>query len=455
MDQILLTRHNPGAELPLVISARVECNTSDMQILANVLANSRRDLQWIKRCEPHERVAVICGSGPSIAYCAGDLWRMRDSKAHIFALNNAANWLYKAHEIVPDYQVIMDAQPRTTELIGPARTHLFASMVDPALFDMVPNPVLWHSTHGDLMVDEQEGFPQHDDDYCLIGSGITVGNTCLPLVYAMGYRTIHVFGMDSSHRGTQGHVMHQPINDGDPWLTVKLDGREFVCSFTMKLQAINFIPRARQLEAAGCKIHMHGDGYLPTLWRSTERALTEQEKYRQMWSQSEYSITSPGEQIAHRFVQLAQPKPGDVVADLGCGTGRGGWAIKAMTGCSVLYVDFVDHCVHNANGSFVQADLTQPIPLSADISYCCDVMEHIPPEQVDAVLENVCNVAPRAFFQISLIPDDMGELIGQKLHLSVHEADWWLQKLEFYGRILHWEDHGNSAIFYLETLPEE
>jgi len=449
MDEVLFSHQNEGCDAPLLMPLRIECNTSDEKILDNVLVNSRRSNRWVQQMPAHDRTAIVCGSGPSVADCIDEIKAL---KGDTFALNNAANWLWKQHRIIPDYQVIMDAQPKTVELIGPARTHLFASMVDPALFDAVPTAVLWHSSHGNLMVDEQENFPQPDHDYCLIGSGITVGNTAMALLFAMGYRKIHVFGMDSSHRDGQGHVLHQPMNDGDPTMMVRALGKDFLCSLTMKLQAENFIPRARQLELEGCEIHVHGEGYLPTLWRS--QPMTEQEKYRAIWDRPEYRLFSPGERIAQRFVDIAGPKCGQVIADLGCGTGRGGYAIKKMTGCSVVFVDFADNCIQNANGSFVQADLSQPIPLNADIAYCCDVMEHIPPDQVNAVLENVCNVAPRAFFQISLIPDDMGELIGAQLHLSVHTADWWLDRLVQFGRILHFEDHGDSAIFYLETLPE-
>jgi len=99
-------------------------------------------------------------------------------------------------------------------------------------------------------------------------------------------------------------------------------------------------------------------------------------------------------------------------------------------------------------------DPSKEIPVNADIGYCCDVMEHIPPEQVDDVLRNVCNVAPRIFFQIALFHDNMGAIIGQRLHLSVHTAFWWLRKLQDYGRVLHFEDHGATAIYYLTTQGE-
>jgi SAM-dependent methyltransferase len=448
MEQIFFTKQNPEAETPLVLSAAVECNTTDERILSNVLINAKKASNWLARCPEHDRVAVICGSGPSLADCVQDI----RGKGDIFALNNAANWLYKTHQIIPDYQVIMDAQPQTADLIGPARTHLFASMVDPILFDRVPTARLWHATHGNVMVDEQEGFPDPGCDYCLIGSGITVGNTTMALVYAMGYRTIHVYGMDSSHRDGKGHILHQKINDGDPCLISRINGREFVTSFTMKLQAINFIPRAKQLEESGCKIYVHGDGYLPALWESRKRLSNEKEKYREIWDQPEYSLSSPGERIAGRFIEIANPHPSMTIADLGCGTGRGGSAIKRLRGCTIKYVDFADNCIKGANGSFVQADLSQPISLRCDMGYCCDVMEHIPPDQVDAVLENICEVAPKVFFQISLIPDDMGELIGRELHLSVHDADWWRVKLSHFGRVLHFEDHGDSAIYFLQSF---
>jgi Protein of unknown function DUF115 len=452
MDQVLFSHHNEGCELPLVVPVTVESNTKDEQILANVFANSTKHRRWLRPHEARKGVAIICGSGPSLADCIDEIRELR-KHGLIFALNGAASYLFE-HGIIPDYQVIMDAQPQTIDLVGPARQHLFASMVDPSLFDRVPDAVLWHATYGDVMVDEQEGFPMPDHDYCLIGSGITVGNTSLPLAYAMGYRELHIFGMDSCHRGAEGHVNAQPINDGDPCMTVEFNGKQYVSSFVMKLQADNFIQRANILRTQGCKVEVHGTGYLQDLWRASRELKDEKTKYELMWSMPEYRNSgSPGGASAADFVRIAKPRFDQTVLDLGCGPGLGGQAIKRLCGANIVYVDIASNA--RAPEPFVVCDMSKDELPKGDFGYSADVMEHIPPEQVDGVLQNILKAAPRVFFRISLLHDIKGVLIGHPLHLSVHPAAWWYDKLSRYAKILMMQDYDEMAYFYVATHGSE
>lgn len=440
---------NPDATMPLRVSLHVECNTSTEEILSNVLENSKRIKNWVKLSEPHDRVAVICGSGPSLA---DTLDEAKAISGEIFALNGAAQFLAD-RGIEADFQVIMDAQPATAHLIGPAKAHLFASQVNPHCFTVQPDAMLWHATHGDMAVDEQEGFPQHDGDYCLVGGAVSVGNTAIVLLYAMGYRTIHMFGMDSSHKDGCGHAFRQPMNDGDPCTIVEFGGKEYVCSLTMRLQAEHFSKRARELESAGCKIHVHGYGLLPDMWNAP--AMAECDKYEAMWARPEYREVAPGEEVADTFVKLAKITKDDIVIDFGCGTGRGAKRIHDLTGCDMLLLDFtsnsLDESIKGGDWyTFLRRDLTGDPGMQSKFGFCTDVMEHISPEQVDAVIQNVMNASERVFFQISLIDDVCGALIGQHLHLSVHPFGWWLNKFRELGYSVEWsQDDRVSACYFV------
>jgi hypothetical protein len=72
----------------------------------------------------------------------------------------------------------------------------------------------------------------------------------------------------------------------------------------------------------------------------------------------------------------------------------------------------------------------------AGLVVCADVMEHVEPDKVDAVLDHIFTLAlSAAYFVISttqgtrLLPD------GTPAHRSVHEAAWWRKKLERYGQV--------------------
>lgn len=171
---------------------------------------------------------------------------------------------------------------------------------------------------------------------------------------------------------------------------------------------------------------------------------SEQYKYEQMWSHPEYRRCVPGAQVAEQFLRLAQPFKGSTIIDFGAGTGEGALLITILADAlfrnpvKVHMLDFARNCldedVRNALETqsqvlqFTQHDLTQPVPVTAQYGFCTDVMEHIPPEQIDVVLHNILQAAQHVFFQISCVDDSCGVLIGETLHLSVHPPAWWLAK---------------------------
>lgn len=449
-----LVLQNPQASAPLRVQTDVVCNTPQEKILANVLANSKSVSEWVKWEDANNTKILLCGSGPSIEDDIELIRALQEEGAQIWALNNCANYL-ASFGILADVQVIMDAQPRTIELLGPAKRHLFASQCDPSLFAAVPTAQLWHSTYGNFPVDEQEGFPSHSD-YCLIGAGVSVGNTAMVLAYALGCRNLHLFGFDSSHKEGKGHVQHQSMNDGDPCTVVEFRGKEYVCSLSMRLQAENFHARAKALQEAGCIIIVHGHGLLPDQWNAD---MTEEEKYSEIWKHLTYRTVSPGEELAVKFLEIVRPQRNSRIADFGCGTGRGGLAISKLIQCQMTLVDFTTNSRdEEAQGlPFIKHDLTTPyLPLYVNHGYCTDVMEHIPPELVDITIDNVMAACEDCFFQISTIPDSLGGLVGQDLHLSVHPHEWWKRKFTSLGYAVLWEEETPiTALFHISSTGDQ
>jgi len=188
-------------------------------------------------------------------------------------------------------------------------------------------------------------------------------------------------------------------------------------------------------------------------------------KYGEMWKHQEYRNISPGEQLAQGFLTVARPAPGAHVVDFGCGTGRGALVLAVVGGLRVTMVDFVNNCLDDdirpmletqAHAlRFLKVDLERgPLP-NAEYGYCTDVMEHIPPDKVDLVLNNILCAARHVFFSISTEDDSCGRLIGETLHLTVQPYSWWLQKFHDRGCVVHWaEDSGRTAFFYVSAWAE-
>jgi hypothetical protein len=58
----------------------------------------------------------------------------------------------------------------------------------------------------------------------------------------------------------------------------------------------------------------------------------------------------------------------------------------------------------------------------------------------------------RSYFRIALFDDNMGQIIGHPLHLSVFPADWWADKFSRFKVLYRDDGEGEfpSAIFYVQ-----
>lgn len=200
--------------------------------------------------------------------------------------------------------------------------------------------------------------------------------------------------------------------------------------------------------------------------------LSERDKYVEMWKHDEYRKFSPGEQLANKFLSWARPPKDSTIIDFGCGTGRGSLMISLLSGCKMIMLDFAENCldedvreavknqgVWNEHGErvgdylkFYVQDLTELPEHRAKYGYCTDVMEHIPEEDVEKVLRNITKSAEKVFFNISLLHDSCGKLIGEDLHLTVKPAGWWIQKFRDLDCVIYnSETYGTDLLVYVSA----
>jgi len=81
-------------------------------------------------------------------------------------------------------------------------------------------------------------------------------------------------------------------------------------------------------------------------------------------------------------------------------------------------------------------------PKIADLVCCVDVLEHIEPELIDEVINDLKSVTQKlGFFSIHMGPAGKTLSDGRNAHLIQQPSSWWLAKLVSYFEILHLQSH--------------
>lgn len=180
-------------------------------------------------------------------------------------------------------------------------------------------------------------------------------------------------------------------------------------------------------------------------------AAHERKKYEKAWAMPEYHKFSPGVEMLPLFKQMVKRIGHPSLLDIGCGAGAASIELKKL-GYRVTAMDHVDVKERPKGIKFIKQNLWTPWKVPAkgvvwDRGYCCDVMEHIPSEKVDAVLKNIMQNCYRTFFSISFMKDHFGEKVGHPLHLTVKPFVWWRDKLGEFGTVKNARDLLGMGVF--------
>ena len=92
-------------------------------------------------------------------------------------------------------------------------------------------------------------------------------------------------------------------------------------------------------------------------------------------------------------------------------------------------------------------------PPPADLVICTDVMEHIEPELLDAVLDDLERVTIKALFlTVATVPAKKILPDGRNAHLQVQPMDWWLPRFMARFDLMHLEaaSPGFTALFHVK-----
>lgn len=365
---------------------------------------------------------IACVSfGPSL----NDTWEELRNFKFIMSCSGAHKFLID-RGITPTWHVEVDPREHKVGLMGEPRKdveYLIASTCHPKLFDHLSGfrVLLWHVFAN--KEDELRLLPH--GDWAVTG-GCSVGLRTLTLARFLGFTDLHIFGMDGCAGKSGSHSSEHP-NGPKKFATTNYNGVEYETTISMLEAARQTSHELNQLK--DCTAKFYGEGLVQAMMRDYVRkpmkgsdiALAKPElisaEYRSLNSQLHeinlaYGVG--GGKHADTVQKLAAGfKTQPSILDYGCGKG---YLAKALPFPIWEY----DPAIHEKSES----------PRPADLVVCTDVLEHIEPEKLLFVLDDLRRcVKAVGFFVIHTGPARKTLPDGRNTHLIQRDKAWWKAKL--------------------------
>jgi hypothetical protein len=395
----------------------------DEQIKHSVATYPNRIKQW--ELKP-DKIALVC-FGPSL----NQTWEQLKEFKYIISCSGSHKFLID-RGIVPTWHVEVDPREHKKKLIGdkidPSTEFLLASCCHPEVFRHVEKLggkiTLWHTYSGEHKSSLPNVYPR--GEWVLTG-GANVGLRAMTIARFLGFTDIHVFGMDGSFPG-EGlkHAEFHP-NVTKDYMLAEYKGKQYATTTAflecarMTFHELEMLPDVN--------VTFYGEGLVQDM--AKDKILNKKKSsgiafYSQNTISQEYAKqnrilhhlnpTYGVSAVRHKdtIKKLYEVTGSKSLLDYGCGKG--------------LLAKSLDFPIWEYDPAIPGKD--NP-PRPADIVVCIDVLEHIEPEYLTAVLTDLARcVVKVGYFVISTqksiktLPD------GRNTHLIVEGKNWWQKTLQ-------------------------
>lgn len=250
--------------LPLLLS--MECCASEQEMNGNVQATIERGYTRLNEyLDAFSGSLSICGSGPSIAQTYQDL------SGDVMAINNCLRFLLDAG-IVPKFAMFWDAAEVVEQFAvpHPEITYLVGARCHPKVYENLKGCkiITWHAG-GDHNINDY--LLERKIDEPMVNGGSAGVTRALYLGYALGYRSFHLHGADSSYSeegATHVNGSVVPEKDFKIWVGNHDGNKSFRTTpeWCGQVEEIKLIyPMFSTM--LNCPIKVHGTGLLPYVCR--------------------------------------------------------------------------------------------------------------------------------------------------------------------------------------------
>jgi uncharacterized Rossmann fold enzyme len=376
-------------------------------------------------------VAIAC-FGPSL----NDTWEQIKDFPVIISCSGAHKFLVD-RGVTPTMHVEVDPRAHKVQLIGTPQAeteYLIASTCHPEVFDHLEglNVKLWH-----VFSNEAEALRTLPRGEWALTGGSSVGLRALAIARHLGYTKLHVFGMDGSEGATGKHAAAHPSQPKGHSIVVH-NGVEYKTTPSLLACAKQTFHELNQLYDVDAIFH--GDGLVQAMAKDYVRVPADPNKailgmskpplitdeycrLNAALHKSNVAYGVGGGKHADTVLKLADSLKTRSVLDYGCGKG---YLAKALDFPIWEY----DPAIPGKQDS----------PRPADLVCCTDVLEHVEPERLIYVLDDLRRCVKQiGYFTISTRAAGKVLEDGRNAHLIQHGKGWWEKRLREYftvGKII-------------------
>lgn len=177
------------------------------------------------------------------------------------------------------------------------------------------------------------------------------------------------------------------------------------------------------------------------------------EEYQELQTEAHKQHKGYGTTAQHYLRQVAAMVPREArrtLLDYGCGKGTLKIGLKVLRpSCEVIEYDpgIPDKGEFLKDGKLV---------LKGDYLTCIDVLEHIEPDCLTEVLEDIATLfTEKALVTVCTRPAKKTLPDGRNFHINLHPLDWWRHKLYLHFTIESYEQgkEPDEWVFILSHLP--
>jgi len=384
------------------------------------------------RIEPsyqkHTDPIALIGFGPSL----NDTWEKVKDFKYIMTCSGSHKFLVD-RGVIPTFHCEVDPRDYKIELLGtphPYVTYFAASSCHPRYFDWLEqhnaNIKLWH-----VFDSHEEGLRVLPRGEWALTGGSSVGLRMLVLARFLGFTDFHIFGLDGSKGESGSHASLHPNPPKDDYY-IEYDGRIFYTAPSLLYNAKEIFHELDQLDV---NTTFYGDGLIQSMAKNYVKKdvnnnlsigvnkphliSPEYKELNERLHKDNLSYGIGGRNYLGKILKLYNKIGAKSLLDYGCGKG--------------FLAKNIDFPIWEYDPCIIGKDSP---PRAADLVVCINVLEHIEPDYLDIVLNDIARCTKICgYFVIDTGEADKTFHDGSSPHKILESREWWEEKLRKHFKI--------------------